>query len=193
MEIDERTRKSVQKYRVILNHYGCTNIAQDLSDEAIYDLMYTINWMGGQDYSRYYEEYRSAEKDEEKLVQIKERYVNRTKKLLQNSGFDDKQIEEKLSQGYAEKIRGLHCWAGGLQCIFRDYFGPKEIIEDYTREFEEDTNKREESISKKISTKKIGQATINVPTTTKKEAEQVENGENTRDNIKEGEEVGDDN
>ena len=48
-------------------------------------------------------------------------------------------------------------------------------------------------LSRKISTQQIGQATINTPTTAKKEAEQVENGENTRDNIKEGEEVGDDN
>jgi len=48
-------------------------------------------------------------------------------------------------------------------------------------------------LRKKISAKKIGQATINTPTTAKREAEQVENGENTRDNIKEGEEVGDDN
>jgi hypothetical protein len=45
-----------------------------------------------------------------------------------------------------------------------------------------------------FSAQKIGQATINAPTIAKKEAEQVENGENTRDDIKkEGEEVGDDN
>ena len=44
-----------------------------------------------------------------------------------------------------------------------------------------------------FSAQKIGQATINTPTKAKKEAEQVEVGENTIDNIKEGEEVGDDN
>ena len=44
-----------------------------------------------------------------------------------------------------------------------------------------------------ITTTEIGQATINAPTTHKMEAEQVENGENTKDTIKEGEEVGDDN
>ena len=44
-----------------------------------------------------------------------------------------------------------------------------------------------------FSVQQIGQVTINAPTTAKKEAEQVENIENTRDNIKEGEEVGDDN
>ena len=44
-----------------------------------------------------------------------------------------------------------------------------------------------------FSSQKIGQATINTPTIAKKEAEQVENEEETRDNIKEGEEFGDDN
>lgn len=47
--------------------------------------------------------------------------------------------------------------------------------------------------AKELSTQQIGKATINVPTTAKVEAEQVENDENTKDNVKEGEEVGDDN
>ena len=58
---------------------------------------------------------------------------------------------------------------------------PEEAIRDAVR------------LSRKISTQQIGQATINTPTATKKEAEQVENNENTRDDIKEGEKVGDDN
>ena len=48
-------------------------------------------------------------------------------------------------------------------------------------------------LREKIPVQKIGQATINTPTAAKKEAEQVENNENTRDNIKEGKEVEDDN
>ena len=47
-----------------------------------------------------------------------------------------------------------------------------------------------EKLSERISVQAIGQATINIPTTAKKVAEQVENGENTRE---EGEKVGDDN
>ena len=47
--------------------------------------------------------------------------------------------------------------------------------------------------NEQITIQQIGKATINTPTTAKKEAEQVENGENTRDNKKEGEEVRDDN
>ena len=47
--------------------------------------------------------------------------------------------------------------------------------------------------TKELTTQQIGKATINVPTTAKVEAEQVENDENTKDNVKEGEEVGDDN
>ena len=49
------------------------------------------------------------------------------------------------------------------------------------------------SKTKQLTTQQIGKATINVPTTAKVEAEQVENDENTKDNVKEGEEVGDDN
>ena len=48
-------------------------------------------------------------------------------------------------------------------------------------------------LREEIPVQRIGQATINTPTAAKKKAEQVENNENTRDNIKEGEEVGDDN
>ena len=44
-----------------------------------------------------------------------------------------------------------------------------------------------------ITTQQIGKATINTPTTAKVEAQQVENRDNTKDNIREGEEVGDDN
>ena len=48
--------------------------------------------------------------------------------------------------------------------------------------------------AKQITTQKIGEATINTSTTVKKEVEQVENYESTRgNNIKEGEEVKDDN
>ena len=45
-------------------------------------------------------------------------------------------------------------------------------------------------LREEIPVQRIGQATINTPTAAKKKAEQVENNENTRDNIKEGEEVG---
>ena len=48
-------------------------------------------------------------------------------------------------------------------------------------------------LREEIPVQRIGQVTINTPTAAKKKAEQVENNENTRDNIKEGEEVGDDN
>jgi len=145
-------RKDAQIYRAILNQYACLDIARDLSDEAIYDLMYTINWTGGEDYSRYYYEYKSAEKDDEKLKELKERYVSRTKKLLQKSGYDEQEIEDKISKGYADKISGLHCWAGGLQCMFEDFFGPKEKIEEYIKRLEEDmkeqdTEEREVSVS----------------------------------------------
>lgn len=44
-----------------------------------------------------------------------------------------------------------------------------------------------------ITTQQIGKATINTPITAKVEAEQVENSENTKDNVKKGEEVGHDN
>ena len=50
-----------------------------------------------------------------------------------------------------------------------------------------------EKLSEKISVQAIGKATINTPTTAKKKVEQVEQGEKTRDNIKEGEELGNDN
>lgn len=143
MEMDEETKKSAKAYRAILYHYGCVEIARDLSDKAIYDLMFTINWTGGDYYDSYYDEYRKAEKDEEQLKLIKERYVNRTKALLKESGYDDQQIEEKLSQGFAEKITQFHCWAGGLQLIYRDYFGSKEVIDAYISEFEAEVEKEE--------------------------------------------------
>ena len=47
--------------------------------------------------------------------------------------------------------------------------------------------KREKAIEPKISAQKIGQATINVTTAAKKEAERVEYNKTIRDNIKEGE------
>lgn len=50
-----------------------------------------------------------------------------------------------------------------------------------------------EFIDKSITTQQIGKATANAPITDKQEAEKVENEENTKDNIKKGEEIGDDN
>ena len=134
MEIDEKVAK---KYRAILNHYGCKNIVRDLNDTALYKMMIDINWTGGNDYSYYYNEYREAEKDEEELKKLQKRYTNATKKLLEYSEFDEQQIEEKISQGYANIIMDFYCWAGGLQCIFRDAFGPQEVLDSYYKELEE--------------------------------------------------------
>ena len=47
--------------------------------------------------------------------------------------------------------------------------------------------------TKQLTTQQIGKATINAPTAAKVEAQQVENRENTKDNVREGEEVRDDN
>lgn len=70
----------------------------------------------------------------------------------------------------------------------------KEMFPNVTI-FDEERNVlyRPEMKREKISIQEIGKVTINTPTTAKVEAEQVENGENTKDNVKEGEEVGDDN
>ena len=179
MELGERDKKTAKEYRAILNHYGFIDIASDLSDEAIYDLMSVINWMGGGQYSNYYDEYRNVEKDAEKLSELKDRYIKRTRMLLQESGFDEKQIEDKISKGFAEKVLQLHCWAGGLQCMFRDKFGSEDVLEEYIRELEKG--------KKGFTTGEIGEATIDAPTEEKYRAGQAESGE------KEGEEVRDDN
>lgn len=141
MEMNDDMRKSAQAYRAILYHYGCIDVVRDLSDEAIYDMMFVINWMGGYCYDNYYNEYRGAEKDAEQLKLIREKYVNRTKNLLTKSGYDNQQIEEKLSQGFTEKIIQLHCWPGGLQLIYEDYFGLEEVIDTYISEFETEVGK----------------------------------------------------
>lgn len=146
----DKKREEANMYRAILNHYGFIDIARDLSDEVVYDFMYRMNLLVGEDYGKYYNEYKNAEKDEVDLKELKERYVLKTKKLLEKSGYNEQQIEEKISQGYANKIIGLHCWAGGLQCIFEDFRGPKEQIEKYIEQLEVDMKegqKREISIS----------------------------------------------
>ena len=137
-EIDE---KVARKYRALLNHYGCENIVRDFSDKAIYDMMIAINWMGGSSYNYYYKEYKEAEKDEKELKELQERYIKITRKLLKDSGFDEQQIEEKLSQGYANIITDFYCWVGGLQCIFRDAFGSQEVLDSYYKELEESQKK----------------------------------------------------
>ena len=190
MELSEEERESAQKYRAILNHYGCIDIARYLSDEAIYDLMFTINWTGSRspfenDYSNYYYKYREVENDSNKLNEFKESFINRTKQLLKKRGYNEKEIEEKIAEGFAEKIMNLYCWPGGLQLMFRDYFGPGEVLEKYIKELEED--------EKKFTTSQIGKTTLHASAQAKKEAEEAENLGHEDNKENQGEEFGDDN
>lgn len=90
-----------------------------------------------------------------------------TKPITKTSiSFDAKQILQKVNQGFED-------------------LG----INEYKIDLEHIPTAREY----RITTQQIGKATIYAPTVAKKEAEQVENGENTRDNIIKGEEVGDGN
>lgn len=72
------------------------------------------------------------------------------------------------------------------------------IKEEYEEIFNGDIlAKREKFLQEKtkriITVREIGKATINTPTTAKKEAEQLENGENIKNNTKEGEKITHDN
>jgi len=132
------------------------------------------------------------------LYQSGDRFcTNAVRNFLESKGVSDEEIREEFNK-IIENLTNI-CereFSGAPNAefdkSFYDIFLRKQelVSEEILKIFEgyEPNDK-----AKNITISDIGKATINVPTNAKVEAGQVENGENTKDNVKKGEEVGDDN
>ena len=76
---------------------------------------------------------------------------------------------------------------------FQDIITRAEINGEEINEYEIIKSIVEGLKAKELTTQQIGKATMNVPTAAKVEVKQVESDEQTKDNVRKGEEVGDDN
>lgn len=141
------------------------------------------------DIERTYEEYRKALSS--KLP--RELFAEEMRDVALKGQSGNLKLEQAVQAMLEYKAKGesVYYVFNGFELNSDEITTVEETIEKYDRFLRRDREPKTKD--EKITTQKIGKATINTPTTAKKEAEQVENGENTRDNIKEGEEVGDDN
>lgn len=107
---------------------------------------------------------------EKHIDEIEEEYITKGKNI-------------KFIENHVDEIDEMYTTYVSQLAIKEEAINKQEIIRDIISELK----------TKQITPEEIAKATIKVSTTAKVEVEQVENGENTRDNVKEGEEVGDDN
>lgn len=141
-EATERARK----YRALLFKYGENDIAFTLNDDALYDLMYSINWLG----EFYQQDYREAQNNPQKMDEVNERFTQRAEQLLQKSGYSKKEIEEKLAE-FKDTIMSFCGVYSRTSKIFREYFDKNTPWDDYYAELDAEILEQKDNLPKFIS------------------------------------------
>lgn len=171
-EASERARK----YRALLFKQGETDIAFTLNDDALYDLMYSLNWLG----EFYRQDYREAQKDPQKMEEVNERFTQRAEQLLKKSGYNKKEIEEKLEE-FKNTIMSFCGIYSRSSKIFSEYFDKNTPWDDYYAELDTEILAKKDELPKFISKgikppkAKTQEETISIETTEELSSTTMEN------------------
>ncbi|MBQ9319117.1 MAG: hypothetical protein IJR82_05755 [Bacilli bacterium] len=133
-EFSEDERIKGERFKQCISDNGYSMIADILTDEASYDMMYCLNWLAAgplntyDTFSKQYELARQLSEagNNQMMDDFNQGFLSRSKYYLELSGQDEAYIQEQTVP-FARLLMKMYCDSEALCTMFKDYFEKNKV------------------------------------------------------------------
>lgn len=133
-EFTEDERVKGAKFKNCMASNGYNEIANFLSDDAAYDMMFCLNWLAAGPLNKYDEfskQFRIAvqlsnDGNKQMINEFQSEFLSRARYYLELSNQNDDFIQNKLVT-FASLLMDMYCNPNALQAIFSSYFNKNKV------------------------------------------------------------------